>query len=139
MRQPLYSGSWRLPASHANFYIANAAVIVPTFNDPADRSPWAISGELFRDRPVVGIHAVHLSGFGHRIASLSNNRPGGYPELGQARADGLPPRAVRVRPNRLPPAATRSGPSPSCQRPAVPPAHLHPREGGRFAPRKWPG
>ena len=63
--QPLYHGDWRLPASYANFYIANAALIVPTFNDPADRVALGILGELFRDRPVVGIHAVDLVlGFG---------------------------------------------------------------------------
>ncbi len=62
---PLYFGEWRLPASYANFYIANAAVIVPTFNDPADRVALGILGELFKDRPVVGIHAVDLVlGFG---------------------------------------------------------------------------
>jgi agmatine deiminase len=50
----------QLPASYANFYIANAAVIVPTFNDPNDRRALGILGELFKDRPVVGIHAVDL-------------------------------------------------------------------------------
>jgi agmatine deiminase len=65
MPAPLYFGDWRLPASYANFYIANSAVIVPTFNDPADRVALGILGELFRDRPVVGIHAVDLVlGFG---------------------------------------------------------------------------
>ena len=52
--------SRRLPASYANFYIANAADLVPTFNDPADRVALGVLGELFRDRPVVGIHAVEL-------------------------------------------------------------------------------
>jgi len=51
MPAPLFHGDWRLPASYANFYIANAAVIVPTFNDPADRIALGILGELFRDRP----------------------------------------------------------------------------------------
>jgi agmatine deiminase len=65
MPAPLYCGDWRLPASYANFYMANAAVIVPTFNDPADRIALGILGELFHDRPVVGIHAVDLVlGFG---------------------------------------------------------------------------
>lgn len=50
----------RLPASYANFYVANAAVLVPTFNDPNDRVALGILGELFDDRPVVGIHAVDL-------------------------------------------------------------------------------
>ena len=59
-----YQGQ-RLPASYANFYIANGVVIVPTFNDPNDRIALGILGELFRDRPVVGIHAVDLVlGFG---------------------------------------------------------------------------
>jgi agmatine deiminase len=60
MPAPLYHDGERLPASYANFYIANAAVIVPTFNDPQDRVALGILGELFRDRPVVGIHAVDL-------------------------------------------------------------------------------
>lgn len=65
MPAPLYYKDWRLPASYANFYICNACVIVPTFNDPNDRVALGILGELFRDRPVVGIHAVDLVlGFG---------------------------------------------------------------------------
>jgi agmatine deiminase len=72
---PLYYGDWRLPASYANFYIANAAVIVPTFNDPADRIALGILGELFRDRPVVGIHAVDLVlGFG-TLHCLTQQQP----------------------------------------------------------------
>jgi agmatine/peptidylarginine deiminase len=50
----------RVPASYANFYIANAAVLVPTFNDPNDRLALGTLAELFRDRPVIGIHAVDL-------------------------------------------------------------------------------
>ncbi len=65
MPAPVFYGDWRLPASYANFYICNACVIVPTFNDPNDRVALGILGELFRDRPVVGIHAVDLVlGFG---------------------------------------------------------------------------
>jgi len=60
MPAPLYFRGQRLPASYANFYIANAAVLVPTFNDPADRVALGILGELFTDRPVVGVHAVDL-------------------------------------------------------------------------------
>jgi agmatine deiminase len=56
---PLFFDGMRLPASYANFYIANSAVLVPTFNDPKDRVALGILGELF-DRPVVGIHAVDL-------------------------------------------------------------------------------
>jgi agmatine deiminase len=72
---PLFHGDWRLPASYANFYISNAAVIVPTFNDPADREALGILGELIRDRPVIGIHAVDLVlGFG-TLHCLTQQQP----------------------------------------------------------------
>lgn len=75
MPAPLYFDKVRLPASYANFYISNAAVIVPTFNDPNDRVALGILGELFRDRPVVGIHAVDLVwGFGS-LHCLTQQQP----------------------------------------------------------------
>ena len=52
--------SQRLPASYANFYIANDRVLAPTFNDPNDRIALDILAELFPGRAVVGIHAVDL-------------------------------------------------------------------------------
>ena len=60
MPGPVVFDGQRLPASYANFYVGNAAVLVPTFNDPADRRALGILGELFPDRPVVGIHALDL-------------------------------------------------------------------------------
>jgi len=60
MPSPLYLDGQRLPASYANFYISNAAVLVPTFNDPRDRIALGTIGDLFPDRPVVGIHAADL-------------------------------------------------------------------------------
>ncbi|MEW6211116.1 MAG: agmatine deiminase family protein [Acidobacteriota bacterium] len=60
MPAPLYFDGRRLPASYANFYISNAAVLVPTFNDPNDRVALGILAEAFTDRAVVGIHAVDL-------------------------------------------------------------------------------
>jgi agmatine deiminase len=60
MPAPVYFEDLRLPASYANFYIGNAAVIVPTFNDPNDRIALGTLAELFPGRPVVGIHAVDL-------------------------------------------------------------------------------
>jgi agmatine deiminase len=60
MPAPLYLDGERLPASYANFYVANAAVLVPTFNDPQDYVAIGILSELFRDRPVIGVHAVDL-------------------------------------------------------------------------------
>jgi agmatine deiminase len=50
----------RLPASYANFYIANDAVLVPTFNDPNDRVALDILANLMPSRTIVGIHAVDL-------------------------------------------------------------------------------
>ena len=60
MPEPLSFEGRRLPASYANFYIGNGAVLVPTFNDPNDRLALGILGELFPDRSVIGIHAVDL-------------------------------------------------------------------------------
>jgi agmatine deiminase len=60
MPQALVFDGRRLPASYANFYIANAVVLVPTFNDPADRKAIGILADLFPGRKVVGIHAVDL-------------------------------------------------------------------------------
>jgi agmatine deiminase len=50
----------RLPASYANFYIANGVVLVPTFNDPNDRVALNILANLLPVHRVVGIHAVDL-------------------------------------------------------------------------------
>jgi agmatine deiminase len=58
--RPVIMNGERLPASYANFYIANGVVIVPTFNDPNDRVALNILAERFPDRRVVGIHAVDL-------------------------------------------------------------------------------
>ncbi len=60
MPEPVLFDGQRLPASYANFYIGNAAVLVPTFNDAKDRVALGILSELFRARPVVGIHALDL-------------------------------------------------------------------------------
>src|SRR5688500_15796462 len=58
--RPLIMDGQRLPASYANFYVANDIVVVPTFNDPNDRIALdIIAGEL-PSRAVVGIHAVDL-------------------------------------------------------------------------------
>ena len=55
MPAPVYFDGQRLPASYANFYIANKIVIVPTFNDPNDRDALNTLASLFPDREVVGI------------------------------------------------------------------------------------
>ncbi|HXF99131.1 MAG TPA: agmatine deiminase family protein [Bacteroidota bacterium] len=75
MPSALYFNNVRLPASYANFYISNAAVLVPTFNDPNDRAALGILSDLFTDRPVIGIHAVDLVwGFG-TLHCLTQQQP----------------------------------------------------------------
>ena len=58
--RPVIMNGERLPASYANFYIANGVVIVPTFNDPNDRIALNTMASLVPGRRVVGIHAVDL-------------------------------------------------------------------------------
>jgi agmatine deiminase len=58
--RPITCDGVRLPASYANFYIANKVVLVPTFNDPHDRDALNILSGLFPDRIVTGIHCTDL-------------------------------------------------------------------------------
>jgi len=60
MPRPVIFEGQRLPASYANFTIANGLVLVPTFNDPADRVALETLAGVFPDRQVIGIHAVDL-------------------------------------------------------------------------------
>jgi len=60
MPEPVYFDGQRLPASYANFYIANELVLVPTFNDANDRVALNKLAELFPRRRVVGIAATDL-------------------------------------------------------------------------------
>ena len=55
MPAPIYFAGQRLPASYANFYIANKLVLVPTFNDSNDRVALNALTALFPGREVVGI------------------------------------------------------------------------------------
>jgi agmatine deiminase len=55
MPSPVYFDGQRLPASYANFYIANKIVLMPTFNDANDRLALNTLANLFPDREVVGI------------------------------------------------------------------------------------
>jgi agmatine deiminase len=56
MPAPVIFEGQRLPASYANFYIANNLVLVPTFNDPNDRKALNILAEVFPARTITGIH-----------------------------------------------------------------------------------
>ncbi len=60
MPSPVVFEGQRLPASYANFYIANDLVLVPTFNDCQDRHALNIIANCFPTREVIGIHAVDL-------------------------------------------------------------------------------
>ncbi len=53
----LFEGE-RLPASYANFYIANKQVLVPTFNDPNDRLALNLLAEAFPKHEIVGVHCL---------------------------------------------------------------------------------
>jgi agmatine deiminase len=65
MPRPLYFQNQRLPASYANFYIANGLVLVPTFHDPNDRLALNTLAKVFPDREIIGIHSVdYVWGFG---------------------------------------------------------------------------
>ena len=60
MPAPVFFEGQRLPASYANFYIANDLVLVPTFNDANDRHALNLLADCFPTRSIVGIHAVDL-------------------------------------------------------------------------------
>jgi len=58
MPAPVVFEGQRLPASYANFYIANSLVLVPTFNDPNDRIALNTIADCFPDRTITGIHCT---------------------------------------------------------------------------------
>jgi agmatine deiminase len=73
--RPVTMNGDRLPASYANFYVANGVVLVPTFNDRNDRVALNALAELMPDRDVVGVHAVDLVwGFG-TLHCLTQQQP----------------------------------------------------------------
>ena len=60
MPDPVFYDGQRLPASYANFYIANSAVIVPTFRCKKDQKALDIIQQCFSDRKVVGIDSTDI-------------------------------------------------------------------------------
>ena len=80
--RPVVMQGERLPASYANFYIANGVVIVPTFNDPQDRVALATLAALMPSRQVVGIHAVDLVWGLGTLHCLSQQEPAAGPITG---------------------------------------------------------
>jgi len=65
----------RLPATYANFYIANTCVLVPTFADPADEVALSVLRECFPNRNVIGIDCRELIwGLGAFHCLTNNNQ-----------------------------------------------------------------
>jgi agmatine deiminase len=60
MPRPLYRAGQRLPASYANFYIANGLVLLPTYDPPRDEEAATTLQSLFPDREVIGIDCADL-------------------------------------------------------------------------------
>jgi agmatine deiminase len=75
--RPVTMNGERLPASYANFYVANGAVLVPTFNDPADRVALNGIAEAFPRFTVIGIHAVDLVWGLGTLHCLTQQQPAG--------------------------------------------------------------
>jgi agmatine deiminase len=73
--RPVTMSGERLPASYANFYVANGVCIVPTFNDPNDRHALNVLAGLMPDRKIVGIHAVDLVWGLGTLHCLSQQQP----------------------------------------------------------------
>lgn len=86
MPSPVIHEDTRLPASYANFYIANAAVIVPTFRDVNDEIALEIIQSVFPDRKVVGIDSTDIIWGLGSFHCLSQQEPsqqdGGYTSPG---------------------------------------------------------
>jgi agmatine deiminase len=82
--RPVVMNGERLPASYANFYIANGVVIVPTFNDPNDRVALNILAELMPSHRIVGIHAVDLVWGLGTLHCLTQQEPLSMPDRGDA-------------------------------------------------------
>jgi agmatine deiminase len=60
MPRALYHEGQRLPASYANFYIANGVVLLPTYDPPRDEEAAATLAGLFPGREIVGMNAADL-------------------------------------------------------------------------------
>jgi len=77
--RPVVFRGQRLPASYANFYIANNLVLVPTFHDPNDRVALNILAEVFSDREVIGIDSVDLVWGLGALHCMTQQQPAAHP------------------------------------------------------------
>jgi agmatine deiminase len=79
MPRPVVFAGQRLPASYANFYIANGLVLVPVFNDPADRLALQVLARVFPNREIVPIFCGDLVlGLG-TLHCATQQQPAGAP------------------------------------------------------------
>jgi agmatine deiminase len=81
--RPLFMHGDRLPASYANFYIANGIVIVPTFNDANDRVALELLAGAFPGREVIGVHAGDLVWGQGTIHCATQQEPAGRPRAAE--------------------------------------------------------
>ncbi|HKD70373.1 MAG TPA: agmatine deiminase family protein [Candidatus Binataceae bacterium] len=75
MPPALYHEGQRLPASYANFYLANGAVIVPTFGCPSDKQSLTTLARLFPNRKVLGFYCLDLVWGLGTVHCLSQQHP----------------------------------------------------------------
>jgi agmatine deiminase len=76
MPRPVIFRKQRVPASYANFYLANGLVLVPTFHDPNDRVALNLLAEVFPDREVIGVHSVDLIWGLGALHCMTQQQPG---------------------------------------------------------------
>jgi agmatine deiminase len=77
--RPVVFRGQRLPATYANFYIANGLVLVPIFHDPNDRVALNILAGVFPDREVIGIHSVDLVWGLGTLHCMTQQQPAAHP------------------------------------------------------------
>jgi agmatine deiminase len=87
MPRPVIFRQQRLPASYANFYVANGLVLAPTFHDPNDRVALNTLAEVFPGREVIGIHSVDLIWGLGALHCMTQQQPAAHPSRTPA---GLP-------------------------------------------------